>query len=135
MMIQISGQYGDPKASDYFFPLQKKLNDLFKRHTMGVYFHTLVKLSIVFRVSGKVRDFGSSGAERLKYLKKDSELTIDLAFREDHWKGQDIESIKNKVQVGVNEYLTLLFEKADDLEEFSDKDSLITDLEKVFSEF
>ena len=44
MIVQIGGDYGDPKASDYFFPLQKKFNDLFKKHVSGEYFQAINKL-------------------------------------------------------------------------------------------
>lgn len=134
-MIQISGQYGDPKAPDFFFPLQKKLNDLFKKYLKGVYFDTLIKLSIIFRVSGKARDFGHIGPEKLKYLKKDNELTIDLTFSEEQWKNVDKEQIRELVKEGVNECIALLLEKATNLDEVKDVNTFKADLEQAFSEF
>ena len=134
-MIQIRGQYGDPKAPDFFFPLQKKLNDLFKKYLKGVYFDTLIKLSIIFRVSGKVRDFDHVGPEKLKYLKKDNELTIDLAFSEEQWKNVDKEQFRKLVKEGVNECITLLLEKAESLNEVEDINTFKNNLEQAFSKF
>ena len=45
-MIQISGQYGDPKAPDFFFPLQKKLKNLSKKYLTGNYFESITKLQL-----------------------------------------------------------------------------------------
>lgn len=43
MEIQISGQYGDPQADDIFWPMQKKLNDYFKKYIIGGYFKRITK--------------------------------------------------------------------------------------------
>ena len=74
MKIQISGQYGDPNASDVFWPIQKKLNTCFEYHIKGEYLKEISKFAIGFRVSGKLCDFKSQGAERLRYLKKNQHL-------------------------------------------------------------
>jgi hypothetical protein len=135
MMIQISGQYGDPRADDLFWPLQKTLNDSFKKHMLGAYFQAIVMFSIVFRVSGKVRDFGSEGPERMKYLKKDSEITIDLAFSESFWSGVEKNDLKLRVADGVRECLSLMLEKAQALGEVGDVKGFNSDVEKAISEF
>lgn len=135
MMIQISGQYGDPRADDLFWPLQKALNDSFKKHILGAYFKTIVMFSIVFRVSGKVRDFGSEGPERMKHIKKDSEITIDLAFPESFWRGVDKNDLKVGVADGVRECLSLMLEKAQAIGEVEDAEGFKKDVEKAISEF
>lgn len=70
MEVQISGQYGDIQTDDIFWPMQKKLNDYFKKYIVGEYFKSITKIAIVFRVSGKIWDFKSQGVESLRYLKK-----------------------------------------------------------------
>ena len=37
MKILISGQYGEPRASDIFWPMQKKLNECFDRNIQEGY--------------------------------------------------------------------------------------------------
>lgn len=135
MIVQISGQYGDPKAADVFFPFQRKLNELFKFHVAGAYANSLAKLSIVFRVSGSVRDFGAFGPERLKYLKKDAEITVDLVFSDRQWRGQDLEAVKEIVKNGVEDCLRLIIDKAEAIQELVDKESLQNDLKKVLYYF
>lgn len=135
MKIQISGQYGDPKADDLFWPLQKNLNDCFNKHLVQVYFNTLVMFSIVFRVSGKIRDFGSEGPERMKYIKKESELTVDLVFTEASWRGADKSVFEAHVVDGVRECLRMMLDKSDSLNELTDINSFKIDVEKAISEF
>lgn len=135
MMIQISGDYGDPRADGLFWPLQKRLNDCFRKHLNGVYFSALAKLSIVFRVSGKVHDFGSEGPERMKHLKKDSEITIDLVFPESFWRGVDKNDLNVGVANGVRECLSLMLEKAQAIREVEDSEWFKNDVEKAISEF
>lgn len=135
MMIQISGQYGDPRADDLFWPLQKALNDGFKKHISGAYFKAIVMFSIVFRVSGKVRNFGSEGPERMKHIKKDCEITIDLAFPENFWRGVDKNDLKVSVADGVRECLRLMLEKAQAIGEVEDAEGFKKDVDKAISEF
>lgn len=135
MMIQISGQYGDPRADDLFWPIQKMLNDCFKKSIVGAYFKAIVMFSIVFRVSGKVRDFGSEGPERMKHIKKDSEITIDLVFPESFWRGVDKNDLKVSVANAVRESLFLMLEKAEAIGEVEDAEAFKSDVEKAISEF
>ena len=135
MKIQISGQYGDPKADDIYWPIQKKLNDCFKKYLLGSYFQTIALLSIVFRVSGKVRDFGAEGPERMKYIKKRAEITIDLVFPEHSWRGIDKAVIMQDVASGVLDCVRLMREKAESLGELKNWEELNSDIEKAIAEF
>ncbi|MDP2571930.1 hypothetical protein Q8W40_07055 [Vibrio penaeicida] len=133
MMIQVSGQYGDPKADSLFWPIQKTLNDNFKQHIDGEYFETINMFSIVFRVSGKVRDFGSEGPERIKHNKKDSEVTIDLVFPESFWKNIDKKELEDKVIKQVRQCIVLILEKSEKIEKNGDIESLKIDIENALS--
>jgi len=135
MKVQISGDYGEPKADDLFWPLQKKLNDCFKKHMTGVYFNALVMLSIVFRVSGKVLDFGSEGPEKLKYIKKSSELTIDLVFPQTFWRGIDRKELKSNVAGSLQGCINVMLDKAIELNEVKDLEGLTRDIERAIAEF
>lgn len=135
MKIQISGDYGEPRADDLFWPLQKKLNDCFNKQMTGVYFNALVMLSIVFRVSGKVLDFGSEGPEKLKHIKKDSELTIDLVLPQTFWRGVDQRKLKSNIAVSLQVCINLMLDKAKQLNEIKNLEGFRRDLEKAISEF
>lgn len=135
MMIQISGDYGDPRADGLFWPLQKRFNDCFGKHINGVYFSSLAMFSIVFRVSGKVHDFGSEGPERMKYIKKNSEIRIDLVFSEANWRGVDKDILKPDVAEKVQECLRLMLDKAKSLDEINDANGFNSDVKKAISEF
>lgn len=135
MKIQISGQYGDPNASDVFWPIQKKLNTCFEYHIKGEYLKEISKFAIGFRVSGKLCDFKSQGAERLRYLKKTNTLTIDLVFPESQWSNTNTAELKKLVAEGVIRCLELMIEKSIALGELVEKDTLQSDIEKSISEF
>lgn len=134
-MIQISGQYGDSSADNLFWPIQKMLNDCFRKSIIGRYFKAIVMFSIVFRVSGKVRDFGSEGPERMKYIKKDAEITIDLVFPESFWRGVDKNDLKVNVADAVKESLFLMIEKAEAIGEVEDVETFRCDVEKAIIAF
>lgn len=135
MQIIISGQYGDPKASAIFWPLQKGLNDIFKQYIKGDYFHTLIELSIVFRVSGKVTDFNYDGPERIKYSKSEPSITIDLTFPETTWRGEDVDAVKLRVKNGVMLCFELMLEKADKLGEVKDNEAIRRDINLAIVNF
>ncbi|NNA32837.1 hypothetical protein [Pseudomonas lundensis] len=135
MEIQISGQYGDPQADDIFWPMQKKLNDYFKKYIVGEYFKSITKIAIVLRVSGKISDFKSQGAERLKYWKKDKVLSIDLVFSESQWLGVNLSVVRKITAEGIKECLSLMMERAVKLNEVVDKEALMEDIENALANF
>lgn len=134
-MIQISAQYGDPKADRVFWPLQKSLNDKFSEFLTHKYFKSIEKLSIIFRVSGKVRDFKSQGPEIPKFIKKELELTIDLVFSEPQWKALENNVVKATVIDGVKDCVKLLVDKSEQLGELIDRETLMNDIEKALVDF
>ena len=135
MEIQISGQYGDPLSSKIFSPLRIELNQCFKKNISREYFNTLIKLAIVLRVSGKISDFKSQGAERLRYWKKDKVLSIDLVFSESQWLGVDLSVVRKITAEGIKECLNLMIERAVKLNEVVDKEALMEDIENALADF
>ena len=135
MEIQISGQYGDPLSSKIFSPLRIKLNQCFKKNISREYFNTLKKFAIVLRVSGKISDFKSQGAERLRYWKKDKVLSIDLVFSESQWLGVDLSVVRKIMAEGIKECLNLMIERAVKLNEVVDKEALMEDIENALADF
>ena len=111
------------------------MNNCFDKYLVNGYFKTIILFSIVFRVSGKVRDFGSEGPELMKYIKKYSELTIDLTFTEKSWKGVEHNVLKSHVVNGVQNCLHMMVDKSDALNEITDIDSFKRDVSKAISEF
>lgn len=134
-MIQISAQYGDPKAAKYFFPLQKKLNNLFIEYCVNDYFFSIKKLSVIFRVSGSIRDFCWDGPERFKYLNNQAEFTLDLSIPELKWKGKSVDQLKNLLKSGLIKCCTIFLEESFNLEELKNKGFFVRDFYRVLSEF
>ena len=124
MKVQISGQYGDPKADRFFWPLQKGFNEIFRAKIDVIYFRSIVLLAIVFRVSGKVTDFGSKGPERMKYIKKENTINIDLVFSVEMWQGVDQLILAQAVCDGVSQCLSMMVEKSKALNELVEEDEL-----------
>ena len=135
MEILISGQYGDPASRKALGPIQRKLNVCFKNHATGNYFKSDLKFAIAFRVPGKIWDFKSEGAERLKYFKKDNTLSIDLVFPESQWLSVGSEELKKYAAKGTVDCLNLMVEKSIKLGELVNKDALFIDIEKAITEF
>ncbi len=135
MEILISGQYGDPASRKALGPIQRKLNVCFKTYVTGDYFKSDLKFAIAFRVSGKIWDFKSEGAERLKYFKKDNTISIDLVFPESKWLNVDFEELKKYAARGTFDCLDLMVEKSTKLGELVNKDALFIDIEKAMTEF
>ena len=135
MEIQISGQYGDPLSSKIFSPLRIELNLCFKKNISREYFNTLIKFAIVLRVSGKISDFKSQDAERLRYWKKDKVLSIDLVFSESQWLGVDLSVVRKITAEGIKESLNLMIERAVKLNEVVDKEALMEDIENALADF
>ena len=135
MEVQISGQYGDIQTDDIFWPMQKKLNDYFKKYIVGEYFKSITKIAIVFRVSGKIWDFKSQGVENLRYLKKTKTLTIDLVFSQSQWLNADLNELSEMIAQGTLQCFELMIKKTEKLGELIQKESLLSDIDKAISEF
>lgn len=135
MEIQISGQFGDPLSSKIFSPLRIKLNRCLKENISKEHFDTPIKLVIVLRVSGKISDFKSQGAERLKYWKKDKVLSIDLLFPESQWLGVELDEVKKITAKGIKECLDLMIERTVKLNEIVDKEALRVNIENAIADF
>ena len=135
MEIQISGQYGDPLSSKIFSPLRIELNLCFKKNISREYFNTLIKFAIVLRVSGKISDFKSQGAERLKYWKKEKTISIDLVLSESQWLSAELSEVKKIMAEGTKECLELMIERAVKLGEVVDREALREDIEIAIADF
>lgn len=135
MQIQISGQYGDPKADDIFWPIQKKLNDFFKSNISDEYFKDISKLAIAFRASGKAQNFDSKGPERMKYIKRDQCITIDLVFPVEQWANTTNEDLLNTVITGVLNCLNLMIEKSKTLGMLVNEKKLLSDINNALHDF
>lgn len=134
MKIGIAAQYGGPKDDKNFNLLHYQFNKVFEKHLRGPYFKTFNDFSIIFRVSGTITDFGFDGPERMKKLRSEPGITIDLSFPESAWKGVEEADIRGKIISGVLECLRLMTQKAKAMKELTDLDAFQQDLEKVFSE-
>jgi hypothetical protein len=112
VFFQVSAQYGDSRASHLFFPVQRRLNQAFGEEMDRALIGNLEKLSVVLRVSGAARDFNHVGPERLKYLRKDREITIDLAISENEWKGVSADKVKASLRTGLETCVRMLLDRA-----------------------
>lgn len=135
MEIQISGQYGDPLSSKIFSPLRIKLNRCLKENISKECFNTIMKFAIVLRVSGRISDFKSQGAESLEYWKKDKAISIDLVFSESQWLSTELGEVKKIMAEGTKECLELMIERAVKLGEVVDRVALRKDIEEAIADF
>ena len=122
-LIQFGSENGSTQAGKAIFPLQKKLNSIFfESDEERSLFNDFDFLSIVFRVSGKNKNFGFEGAERLKKSRGRRTLTIDLSIPENRWK----ESESMEFGMYIAEGVKVCFEKLkDELTRLQDVENLV----------
>lgn len=135
MLIEVSGQYGDPKVSKLFWPLQKKINECFDRCVGGEYFKSLSKIAVGLRVSGEIWKFSPEGPGKLRYNRKSNIITIDLVFLESQWKGVDLDKIVKEIEVGMRQCFGLVIEKSKSVGELKDESGFFEDVELALMEF
>ena len=107
-MIEFSGQYGEPKAAALLSPLQRELNEMFESSDVTPFLIGIDKLSVVFRASGKVRDFGTEGPERAAVIPGRPELTIDLVIPSSRWRETNKAVLKAYLAAGIREAINNL---------------------------
>jgi hypothetical protein len=134
-LIKFSSQNGSTEAGNTIRPLQKELNEIFNDLTPKYYCCDLDYFSIVFRVSGKNRDFNYEGAELLKKVRNKNVYTIDYSIPEARWAESDEREFKSYVSKGVFECFGLLLEKVMVDRMLIEKDSILFDFEKKMSTF
>ena len=135
MQIQISGQYGDPQSWDVFVPLQRQLNVCFDRHVTGSYLRTITKFAIAFRVSGMVQDFESEGPERMKLLRKQHILTMDMVYACQPWKAIDRNALVPVISADMATCIDMMIERARRAGELLQHEQLRTDATSALAEF
>ncbi|USD36073.1 hypothetical protein [Ferrimonas sp. SCSIO 43195] len=118
-LIQFSGQYGGGDSSKKIAPLQRELNAIFFGNTKdgaGRCFDSLEHLSIIFRVSGPVRDFGFDGPERLKKVRDKAIYTIDFTIPEDRWINASNAELRLFLVEGIRDCFDILYKKIESKE-------------------
>lgn len=135
-MIQFCAQYGGGNSKKIMDAYHKTLNVIyFKNDVFIEYFKNLEYFSIIFRVSGKIRDFKSEGPEFLKKVRGKKIYTIDLTIPQSRWDGIDEKELRLYVARGVRSCFELLVEKSDKDKELINKSKLLLDFEKGIEEF
>lgn len=130
MLLQVSAQHGDPRASGVFSPYHRGLNAAFEEIDPRLYFESLELLTVVLRVSGQVRDFGSEGPERMKKASGRPEITIDLVVPESRWKGVAPDDFSAYLRDGFAQCFAALTKKAQGMKELKDSAGLQAALEQ-----
>ena len=135
-MIEFSGQSGGSQAGKATRPYHILLNKIFyQKQDESDYFKTLLFLSIVFRVSGKHRDFGSEGAEFLQKSDGRNVYTIDLAIPQERWQNKTDAELRSYIAEGVRSCFDLLKQKAIEVGEVINEDKLERDFEYGMTQF
>lgn len=135
MKVQISGQYGDPKAWDIFAPMQNKINSEFDSQVTYAPTDNVTKLSIGLRVSGDIQDFESRGIELLKYIKKHKAITVDLVYSKEDWKEKPQKEIKESLTRDIRKCLNTLISKALNMGEDFNELKLNSEIDSALSSY
>ncbi len=124
-LIQFSSQNGSTQAGDAIWPYQKELNSIFFNEKSDLkLFKSYEYFTIVFRVSGKNRDFGNEGPEYLKKSRGRNVITIDLSIPELRWLNISKKELGLYLINGIHECFELLKEKANKHKEITDENKL-----------
>lgn len=135
-MMQIGGHSGSNQAGKIIRPYHVLLNKIFyQKQDESDYFKTLLFLSIVFRVSGKHRNFGSEGAEFLQKSDGRNVYTIDLAIPQERWQNKTDAELRSYIAKGVRSCFDLLKQKAIEVGEVINEDKLERDFEYGMTQF
>ncbi len=135
-MIEISAEYGEPRASKKFWPLHRTLNQIFEVHLRGEYFAKgLSKLGIVLRVSGRVQEFMGEGPERVMYLPRECLITLDLVIPEVRWKLVELPELQHYLEEQVRKSFALLLDLAASRSLIIDQQALQSDFEKAMAAY
>jgi hypothetical protein len=135
-MIDFGAQMGSMECQKIVSPYKRELLEIFSgNEDMNGYFINLVKLLIVFRVSGKNKNFGGEGPDCLEFIKSEKILGIDLLIPQERWKNQAPANIRKYLSESVRECFSQLVKKAQDLGEVRDEEKLLLDFEKGIVKF
>ncbi|MCP4297488.1 MAG: hypothetical protein GY786_17965 [Proteobacteria bacterium] len=127
-MIQFSAQMGCSNSDKVIGPYHLLLNEIFYKDEKKIgYFKELDYLSIIFRVSGKVRDFDSEGPEFLKKVRGKSIYTIDFTISQENWQDKNDNELRKYINKGVETCFQLLKDKVHGKGEILDEEKLNND--------
>lgn len=133
MQIRIGAQIGGV-GDKYFTPLHSGLNKSFRKHIKDGYFKTINELYMAFRVSGHITDFKSEGPERMRYMRKQGYISIDLVFPESSWCRVHPQNVHDLIISGVEECLSLMIDRADKEKELLDRARLEKDIKTAIDD-
>jgi hypothetical protein len=134
-MIQISAQYGDQNSTRFIRPFHKKLNDILEKVVVEKFFKNILKLSIVLRVSGEIWKYKGEGPEKIVFMKKKNEMTIDLIIPESKWKAVGEIEFKSYIENSIRQCFGLLLERAKKENELTDEDGIQIEFNNAMKEF
>jgi hypothetical protein len=101
----------------------------------GSYLRTIMKFAIAFRVSGMVQDFESKGPERMKLLRKQHILTMDMVYACQPWKTVDRNALVPVVSADMATCIGMMIERARRAGEVLQHEQLRTDAASALAEF
>lgn len=134
-MIQVSAQYGDQRASKFLRPFHKQLNDLLGRIMLDTYCKNITKFSIVLRVSGTIWKFEGEGPEKLKFMSKKNEMTIDLVIPQSQWESQNNLEFKLYIANGIRQCFDIFLQRAKAEKELLDKEGVLREFNNTIKIF
>jgi hypothetical protein len=135
-LIQFSSQNGSTQAGNLMRPFQLKLNELFfSEDGVDNQLCSISFLSIVFRVSGRNKDFGSEGAERLQKSRGRKVITIDLVIPQACWEHHNLNDFGVYLSDGISICFNLLKIRATELDPKINIDELDQYFQSSFDKF
>jgi hypothetical protein len=133
--LDLFAHYGDSDAKEAIQPFQRDLINLFEKSLTGRYFRTVERLSVFLRVSGSIRGFEGEGPQRLKFLRRDHVITVDLVIPQSRWREVKRSEIHKILYLGVKDCVELLIQRAKKEGELLDESNLVSDFQQAMDMF
>ena len=125
----ISAQFGGPNATDRFKPFFLNFKKIVESHCKNKYSDEILELSYIFRVDGNISSWNTKGCNRMRLMKKQNYITIDIGISSAILEMDELE-IWDFVWVEFSKGLNMMLKKIQSQRIDFDADQLIKDLEE-----
>lgn len=133
LLVTTGCEYGDSEGREFVWPLVRSFDEAVMSCAPKHYFKNLKHLTLIFRVSGAIKDFGGlGGPEGLGQERKKDFLGIDLVIPMDLWKHGTASELSSFFLIQTRKCIDLMLEWCLENDEVMDLELIQKDVESIF---
>jgi hypothetical protein len=133
--ITFGSQMGDVKAAEAVQPHLIELRNLLKKYCIGLYSNDIDEFAPIARVDGEIWHWNFEGCQRMRLIKKERYITIDIGVPRHRWENVSGQEIKRYLFNYLEEAIHLMINRLKSEKFTINEEDILKDLSAVKKEY